>query len=132
MPEHPESVEQVARQVRIALETGDLSTFSKLLDPNVRWGPPGDPSPPCQSREQVLAWYQRGKESGTRARVSEVVVLGDQILLGLLVAGTQAARERGGRATRWQVLTVREGRVVDIVGFEQRSEAAARAGLPAA
>jgi hypothetical protein len=28
---------------------------------------------------------------------------------------------------RWQVLTLREGRVVDIVGFDQRSEAAARA-----
>jgi ketosteroid isomerase-like protein len=131
LPEHRESVERVARQVRIALDTGDLSAFSNLLDPNVRWGPPGDPSPPCQSREQVLAWYQRGKESGTRARVSEVVAFGDQILVGLLVAGTRAARERGGQATRWQVLTVREGRVVDIVGFERRSEAAARVGLPA-
>jgi ketosteroid isomerase-like protein len=131
MAEHPESMERVARQVRLALETADLSSFNDLLDPNVRWGPPGDPSPPCQSREQVLAWYERGKESGARARVSEVVVLGDQILVGLLVAGTLEAEERGGRATRWQVLTVREGRVVDIVGFDQRSEAAARVGLPA-
>jgi hypothetical protein len=30
------------------------------------------------------------------------------------------------------VLTVRDGRVVDIVGFEQRSEAAAHAGASAA
>jgi ketosteroid isomerase-like protein len=132
MPEDPESVERVARQVRVALEAADLSAFSDLLDPNVRWGPPGDPSPPCQSREQVLAWYQRGKQSGVSARVTEVVVLGDQILVGLVVAGNEPARARGGQATRWQVLTVREGRVVDIVGFDQRSEAVACTGAPAA
>jgi ketosteroid isomerase-like protein len=132
MPEHPESMERIAGQVRIALEAADLSSFSDLLDPDVRWGPPGDPSPPCQNRKQVLAWYQRGRDAGTRAQVSEISVLGDRILVGLVVAGTEAARERGGRATRWQVLTVRDGRVVDIVGFDQRSEAAVCAGVPAA
>ena len=40
-----ESVARVARQVRTALESADLTTFSDLLDPNVRWGPPGDESP---------------------------------------------------------------------------------------
>jgi hypothetical protein len=59
------------------------------------------------------------------AQVSEIETLGDQILVGLVLAGTQPAGERGGHATRWQLLTVRKGRVVDIVGFDQRSEAVA-------
>ena len=131
MSEHLESVDDIARQVRTALESADLVALGDLLDPNVRWGPPGDPSPPCQSREQVLAWYRRGKKSGTSARVSEIVVLGDRILVGLIVTGNRADRERGGHATRWQVLTVRGAKIVDIVGFDQRSEAAAHADEPA-
>jgi hypothetical protein len=128
MSEEAESMERVARQVRIALETADLSAFGDILDPNVRWGAPGAP---CQSREQVVSWYQRGEDVGARARVSETTVFGDRILFGLVVAGTRAARERGGKATRWQVLTVKDGRVVDIVGFEQRSGAVAHAAVPA-
>lgn len=131
MPDDPESMEHTAHRVRIALETGDLSSFGELLDPNVRWGAPGDPSPPCQSREQVLSWYKRGKESGISATVFEVSVLGDRLLVGLLVSDNRAAEERGRTATRWQVLSVQAGRVVDIVGFDNRREAAAHAGVPA-
>ena len=127
MTEHPESVEAVAHQVRAALETADLSALSDVLDPNVRWGPPGDPSPPCQTREQVIAWYSRAKESGATAQVSEIVVLGNRILVGLAVTGTRSAAQSGGQAARWQLLTVRAGLVVDIVGFDQRSETVAHA-----
>jgi len=109
----------------VAFETADLASFADILDPAVRWGPPGDPTPPCQTREQVLEWYERAKESGARAQVSEIAVLGDRVLVGLVVAGTGEARIRGGHAGRWQLLTVRAGRIVDIVGFEQKDEAIA-------
>lgn len=132
MSEPTDSTERVARQVRRALQAADLAGFSDLLDPKVRWGPPGDHSPPCKNRQQVLAWYQRGKESGATAQVSEVTVLADRILVGLIVTGTRAARERGGNATRWQVLTVRDGLVVEIVGFDQRMEAVSFAEVGAA
>jgi len=131
MTEHAGRLEEVARQLRTALETADLSALSDLLDPDVRWGPPGDPSPPCQTREQVIAWYRRGRESGARAGVSEVVVLGNRVLVGLVVVGTRSAAESGGQAARWQVLTVRDGLAVDIVGFDQRTEAIAHAGAAA-
>lgn len=127
MPEQLEATERLAQQVRIALEAADLAAFSDLLDPDVSWGPPGDPSPSCQNRDQVLSWYRRGRQAGVRARVSEIAVLRDRILVGLMVTGSQAA-EMGGEAERWQVLTVRGGRVVGIVGFDDRSEAAAQAG----
>jgi len=129
MPDR-EATERIARQVAVALEAADLSAFSELLDPDVRWGPAGDPSPPCQSRDQVISWYRRGRQAGVRARVSETVVRGDRILVGLRVAGCNpAVAQAGGEAERWQVLTVRSGRVVDITGFDERGEAAARAGL---
>jgi ketosteroid isomerase-like protein len=123
------ATERIAQQVVAALAAADLSAFSDLLDPRVRWGAPDDPSPPCQSRSQVLAWYQRGRDAGVRATVCETVAAGDRILVGLRVAGPQSAPEPGGEANRWQVLTVRDGRIVDIVGFDERRDAAARAGL---
>jgi hypothetical protein len=84
----------------------------------------------CQNREQVLGWYQRGRDAGALARVTEVVPNGDKILVGLKVTGTPGADEQGGEAERWQVLTVARGRVVDIRAFDDRMDAAARVGLP--
>jgi len=126
------TMEALAKQVRAALESANLSAFSDLLDPDVRWGAPGARRPACRNRNQVLAWYERGKESGTEASVIDVSVLGDRLLVALTVRGSSEARERGGAALRWQVLTVKGGRVVDIVGFDDRAEALAHAGVPAA
>jgi ketosteroid isomerase-like protein len=128
MSKSTDSIEQLARQVSTALEAGDLAAIGELLDPNVRWGSPGDPSPPCQTREQVLSWYERGHAAGATARVSGTAVVGDKILVGLVVAGTTDRQERGGRALAWLVLSLRDGRVVDIAGFDGRQEALAWAG----
>jgi ketosteroid isomerase-like protein len=119
------SLTALAGRVKTALGTGDSDSFRELLDPGVHWGPPGDPSPPCQNREQVIAWYERAKDAGASAVVSEVSVVGDRIVVGLVVAGTGGARARGGHATRWQVLSVANGRIADIVGFEEKQEALA-------
>lgn len=128
MPGQREDMERVAEQVRSALEAADLSAFRELLDPNVRWGAPGDPSSACRNRAQVLSWYQRGRDAGVRARVSEVVALDERtILVGLQVARNPSALESGSEVERWQVLTVDGGRIVDIVGFEERSDAVAPA-----
>ena len=123
-------MEALAQQVRVALESADVAAFSHLLDPDVHWGAPDASSPSCRNRDQVLAWYERGRESGTRASVSEVVVFGDRILVGLTVRNTNEPHEHLA-TRRWQVLTVRGGRVVDIVGFDDRDEAVARTGVSA-
>src|SRR5487761_668828 len=132
MFERPEAAAAIAERIKTAFEAADLSAFSDLLDPQATWGPPDAPSPTCQNRDQVLAWYERGRQSGTRARVSEIAVLGNRILVGLSVERTQTAPESGGAAQRWQVLTLGGGRIVDIIAFDERAEAVARArGIPA-
>jgi ketosteroid isomerase-like protein len=124
-----QQAERIAGLVAHALAEADLDAYADLLHPDVRWGPPGDPSPPCQSRAQVLAWYRNGREAGTRARVTETVAAGDKILVGLRVSGPSTGAGAGGEFDRWQVLTVRDGMVADIRGFENRDQAAAAAGL---
>ena len=50
-----------------------------------------------------------------RADVTETLVQGDRILVGLMV-GNEVAADTGG-SPRWQVLTVKGGLVTDIRGF---------------
>jgi SnoaL-like domain len=125
-------MDELTRQLRLAYETGDLELFGSLLAPNVTWGAPGDPSPTCQSKNQVLSWYQKGAYAGARAKVQEMTEFGSQLLVGLVVRGTLQAKEKGGQGPRWQVLTIEDSKIVDIVGFEQKSDATAWLSLPPA
>jgi hypothetical protein len=120
------SVEALAERVRGALESADLSQFGELLDPNVRWGAPDDETPSCRSRSDVLAWYGRGRAAGRRARVVDLQVHGDKILVQLRVSVASARGVAARDADRWHVLTCARGRVVDIRGFETGEEAFAR------
>ncbi|HTW21465.1 MAG TPA: nuclear transport factor 2 family protein [Mycobacteriales bacterium] len=116
-----EALAGLADKLRTALSGADLEQYAELLDPNVTWGEPGDPSPPCQNRQQVLAWYSRGRAEGRRATVNEVTTYDRKIL----VAMTVTSADDGQGFDRWQVLTVTGGRVSDIRGYDD--EAAARA-----
>ena len=122
-------MDELASQVRAAMAAEDLSAFADLLDPNVTWGAPGA-NPSCRSRNQVLTWYQRGRESGVRGSVFDVEIHGDRLLVSMTVRGTEDAQERGGTELRYQVLTVRDGLVVDIAGFEDKAEALAFTSRP--
>ena len=126
-----DSVEALAGRVKDAFESADVARIGELLGDGVRWGAPDDPAPPCQNRDQVLEWYERGREAGVRAEVFETVARGDKILVGLKVRGDLTRRASVPEHDRWQVLTVDRDRVVDIRGFEDRGEAARRAGLDA-
>jgi hypothetical protein len=119
-------------RIRSALESGDLYAIRDLLDHSARWGAPEGPGDAdCRNRDQVVAWWAGARAAGARAVVTEVTAGPGTLLVGLEVTGTPTAREAGGTARRWQVLTVSGGRIADIRGFGDRTEAAARAGVPA-
>lgn len=119
------AVEDIAAKIRAALDSADLERFADLLDPHVTWGLPGDPSPPCQSRQEVLEWYANGRAAGRRAHVIDVRTHDDKIM----VAMTVTSPEDDTTADRWQVLTVADGRVSDIRGYDDEAAASAAAGL---
>jgi ketosteroid isomerase-like protein len=124
-----QQAERLAGLIGQALEAADLDAYAELLHPDVHWGAPGDPQAPCQNRAQVLAWYRGGRDAGVRATVTETVAAGDRILVGLRVSGAESDPGVGGEVDRWQVLTLRDGMVADIRGFDSRDEATAAAGL---
>jgi hypothetical protein len=121
----------LSERVKSALESGDLDAIRDLLDPGARWGAPEGPGDfDCRDRDQVIAWWARARAAGVRAMVTEVIPGAGTLLVGLEVTGTSAAEEAGGAIGRWQVLTVRGDRIADIRGFDDRTAAAARAGVP--
>jgi ketosteroid isomerase-like protein len=120
-------MEHLAGQVQAALQTADLAGYRELLDPNVTWGAPDDQSSGCRNRDQVLAWYRRGRAKGMRANVTETVVHNDKILVGLSIFNAETTSATDGEWLRWEILTVKDGLIVDIRGFEER--AAAVSGL---
>ena len=83
---------------------------------------------PAASRRQVLSWWGGARAAGASATVTEVLAAGDRVLVGLRVSRGQ---DRGGDEVvdRWQVLTLRDGLVADIRGYDEREDAASAAGL---
>jgi len=107
--------------------SSDLDALESLLDPHVRWGASDDPNQSCQNRQQVIAWWRRAKEAGVRAKVTEVMVKGENILVGLDISGRNGD---GSVEPRWQVLTIKEERIIEITGFDSRDCALARLQTP--
>lgn len=94
MPDDPTSLDDLARRLRAAMDATDVEAIGKLLDPAVRWGPPDDPAFGCHNRSEVLAWWQRSADQGMRARVTEVVVGADKLLIGFKVRNPSRTRSR--------------------------------------
>jgi hypothetical protein len=114
----------IAEPIRTAYEASDLDAIAALLSPDVKWGAPEDENPTCQNRAQVLTWYRNGRASKATARVIELTVAGEQLLVGLAVtSGPDPADELAPE--RWQILTVSAEGVSDIRGYEDRHSAAA-------
>ena len=125
-----DTIDLVAEQVRTALAADDPTPFVELLDPDVTWGAPGDPNPPCRNRNQVMAWYQRGRQAGVRGSVLDVEVLGGRLLVSMTVRNAGNVGEGDEEELRFQVLTLRNGRIAEIVGFDDKSEALTYVGEP--
>jgi ketosteroid isomerase-like protein len=113
-------VDSLAARVRYAMEAVDLDVMRELLAPNARWGAPEQEVPTCRNAQEILSWYELALENGVRAEITEVVVVNDNILVGMRILATA---QRNKVNTRWQVLSVDDGRIAEIRGYERRGAA---------
>jgi ketosteroid isomerase-like protein len=116
-------MDAMAIVVSRALQEGDLGAMSALLAHDVRWGAPEQSVPTCTNKSQVLRWYESAQLAGVSADVVETLVLGKNILLGLRVRGNPRATSELTPNVRWQVMSVEEGKIAEIRGYESRDEA---------
>jgi ketosteroid isomerase-like protein len=118
----------IAERLRTAFDSADLTLLGTLLAGDVRWGGEEDTEDTCHSRADVLRWYTRLRNRGVRARVAEVLELGDAVVLELALTGREDDPQDELRARLFQVFRIGDGLVVDIRGFPERADALASAG----
>lgn len=116
-----QTMQSLATHVRDAMEAVDLDVMRELLAPNARWGAPEQDVPTCRNATEILAWYELARENGVRAEITEVTVVKDTILVGLKILANPQTKSKVN--TRWQVLSVIDGRIAEIRGYERRGEA---------
>ncbi len=116
-------MEMLAQRVRNAMEAIDLATMAELLAPNAKWGAPEQEVPMCQNAHEILSWYDLAQAEGVRAEIKEVVVVGESLVIGLKVLANKDVDPKAKNRTRWQVMSVRDGRIAEIRGYETRGEA---------
>jgi hypothetical protein len=118
-----DAMTSIASRVRYAMEAVDLQQMGELLAPDARWGAPEQDVPTCRNAQQILAWYELARENGVRADITEVVTVGNHIVVGLKILPNAKDKEKPPNAVRWQVLTVEDDLVTEIRGYETRGEA---------
>jgi hypothetical protein len=119
-------METIAARIRYAMEAVDLQQMSELLAPDARWGAPEQDVPTCRNAQQILSWYELARDNGVRAEITDVGIVGSHVVIGLKVHNPNE-KKRSRTNTRWQVLSVNDGLVTEIRGYESRGDATAYA-----
>jgi len=123
-------MDTLAEEVRDAMEKVDLVAMAALLAHDARWGAPEQSVPTCRNAQQILSWYEMARDNGVRADITEIVIEGDHIVVGLKILNPNAPSKVPDNQ-RWQVLSVDGGLVSEIRGYETRHESLdfARSGV---
>jgi ketosteroid isomerase-like protein len=101
-----------------------------LLDPQVEWLA-ANPGPwDCHDREQVLETFRRQYEHGVRADFGVPVEAGDKVILDVRAYRRDEHGNKTDKQQLWQVLTMREGKIVRIQDYTEQATALQAAGLP--
>jgi len=112
-----------------AFAGGDVEAAADCLDPQVRWyGVDAEgPEHGCHNREEALAFIRGALADGVSAEALEFREAGDRVVV---VVQTHQPPEWGQRPEpHGELVTVRDGRVAEIVVYPTVEEAATAAGL---
>jgi ketosteroid isomerase-like protein len=116
---------ELARAGYEAVARGDVDALRPLLAADVKWHG-GDESAPeaCRGSAEVLEVVSAAGERGGIGELVDVVDAGDRVVVILRPPAT----EEGDAALRANVTTFRDGRVIEMVGYETPDEAFAAVG----
>lgn len=108
-----------------AVARGDLEAVAEILHPDVRWYGAGERDEPggCHSRGEALAFIRRALDEGVTSELLDVRATGDRVVA---IPQTHAA-DGEARGPHGEIVTVRDGRVVEMVVYPTVDEALAAA-----
>lgn len=112
-----------------AFARGDIAAATELLDPAVQWFGAGDDEHEggCHSREEALVFLQRALADGVTAEALDVRDAGDRVVV--LVQTHRPPGWGEQPQAHGEIVTVRDGRIVEMVVYPTVGEALAAAGL---
>jgi ketosteroid isomerase-like protein len=122
---------ELLRRAWEAFGRGDLDGATDALDPHVRWYGAGDPDSEgsCHNRDDALAFIQRALADGVTAEPLDFRDAGDRVV-EILQAHTPP--EWGEQPEpHGELVTVRDGKVTEMVVYPTVDEALVAAGLSA-
>jgi ketosteroid isomerase-like protein len=114
-----------------AFVRGDVDAAVAVLDPEVRWHAAGDPhgEGACRNREDAAAFLRRALADGMTAELLDVRDTGDR-LVALIHTHAPPEWERSAEP-HGELVTIRDGKVTEIVVYPTVEDALAAAGLGA-
>ena len=116
----------LVRSAWSSFSRGDLSAAADLLDPDVRWHADGDPHGGCQNRDEALAFIRTTLAEGVTAEAYDLRLAGDRVVVLVRVHHPPQWGEQP--EPHGEVVSVRGGRIVQIVVHPTESSALAAAG----
>jgi uncharacterized protein len=120
---------ELLRGAWAAFAAGDLEAATAALDPQVRWYAADEPHADgtCHNRGEALAFLKRARADRVNAELLELREVGDRIVA---IIQTHVPPDWGDQPPpHGEVVTVRDGKVVELVVYPTVDEAlqAARA-----
>lgn len=112
-----------------AFARGDADAATEVLDPKVRWYGAGDDEHEggCHNRDEALAFIRQALADGVTAEAFDFRDAGDRVVV--LLQAHQPEEWGEQPEAHGEVVTVRDGRVVEMVVYPTVDEALAAAAL---
>jgi ketosteroid isomerase-like protein len=126
--------EWIVREAFLAYDRGDVTRMMDFVDPDVDWtyldsGPEGSRPRICRGRGELAKALRRQADLGLRAELEEVIAAGDRVMLVMHTPGIDEYRHRQADDRTYDIVTVREGRIIGLHACRDRSEARSLAGI---
>jgi len=126
--------EWIVREAFLAYDQGDVARLMEFVDQDLEWTylDPGetDPHPQvCRGRGELEKSLRRQAERGLHAELEEVVASGDQVIVVMHTPGVDTYRNRRADDRTYDVVTVRDGLIVELHACRDRGEARQLAGI---
>jgi len=126
--------EWIVRKAFLAYDRGDFARMMDYVDPDLEWTylDPGAEDPPPKvrrGRDELEKVIRQQARRGLRSELEEVVAAGDQVILVMRTPGPSRYLSELPDDRTYDVVTVRDGRIVEVHGCRDHGEARLLAGI---
>jgi ketosteroid isomerase-like protein len=126
--------EWIVREAFLAYDRGDIARMLDFVDPDLEWTyfdpATDDPRPRTRhGRAELEKSLRQQAGRGLRAELEECLASGDQVILVMHTPGASQYSRRAGGDRTYDVVTVRDGLIVELRACRDHDEARSLAGI---